>query len=195
MLWSTSFGFGRGSAKTKHVLVYPKAFTKTCFFTAFLQCCWGCLYSKTLFKSICLTTSPTLAQHCLIIQLKMSSINSIKNEFYVTPRRIVLPSSLYQSAGPACHSLSRWLFPLWVYWFRQICPLLFCSQAESMLAYLSWYVVWWTRYVAFFNVRQWSRPVIPSLGAYFPCGSIDLGKYVLSSALVCRSVDKICCLY
>ena len=53
-----------------------------------------------------------------------------------------------------------------------------------MLAYLSWYVVWWTRYVAFFNGRQCSRPVIPSLGDYFPCGSIDLGKYVLfSSAL------------
>jgi hypothetical protein len=48
---------------------------KTCFgkskriyqnlFAAILQCCWGCLYSITLFKSICLTTSPTFAQHCL----------------------------------------------------------------------------------------------------------------------------------
>ncbi len=74
----TSFGRqvlgGPRSAKTKHVLVNPKAFTKTCFFTTFLQCCWGCLYSKTLFKSICLTPTPTLAQHCLIIQSKMSSM-------------------------------------------------------------------------------------------------------------------------
>jgi hypothetical protein len=65
---------GPRSAKTKHVLVNPKAFTKTCFFTAFLQCRWGCLYSKTLFKSICSTPTPTLAQHCVIIQLKMSSM-------------------------------------------------------------------------------------------------------------------------
>jgi hypothetical protein len=55
-------------------LVNPKAFTKTSFFTAFLQSCWGCLYSKTLFKSICSTPTPTLAQYCLIIQLKMSSM-------------------------------------------------------------------------------------------------------------------------
>jgi hypothetical protein len=27
------------SAETKHVLVNPKGFTKTCFITAFLQCC------------------------------------------------------------------------------------------------------------------------------------------------------------
>ncbi len=65
---------GPRSAETKQVLVNPKAFTKTCFFTAFLQCRWGCLYSKTLFKSICSTPTPTLAQHCLIIQLKMSSM-------------------------------------------------------------------------------------------------------------------------
>ncbi len=74
----TSFGRqvlgGPRSAKSKHVLVNPKAFTKTCFFTAFLQCRWGCLYSKTLFKSIRLTPTPTLAQHCLIIQFKMSSM-------------------------------------------------------------------------------------------------------------------------
>jgi hypothetical protein len=43
---------GPRSANTKHVLVNLKAFTKTCFLTAFLQCRWGCLYSKTLFKSI-----------------------------------------------------------------------------------------------------------------------------------------------
>ncbi len=65
---------GPRSAKTKHVLVNPKAFTKTCYFTAFFQCRWGCLYSKTLFKSICSTPTPTLAQHCLIVQLRMSSI-------------------------------------------------------------------------------------------------------------------------
>jgi hypothetical protein len=65
---------GPRSAKTKHVLINSKAFTKTCFFTAFLQCRWGCLNSKTLCKSICSTPTPTLAQHCLIIQLKMSSM-------------------------------------------------------------------------------------------------------------------------
>jgi hypothetical protein len=53
------------STETKHVLVNPKGFTKTCFIAAFLQCCWGCLYSITLFKSICSTTTPTFAQHCL----------------------------------------------------------------------------------------------------------------------------------
>ncbi len=110
---------GPRSAETKHVLVNPKAFTKTCFFTAFLRCCWGCLYRKTLFKSICSTPTPTLAQHCLIIQLKISSM-----------------------FPPA--ALSSLPLPI------------------SLLA----------------------PPVIPSLSDCFPCGPIDLGKYVLySSAL------------
>ena len=51
--------FRERSTKTKHVLVNPKVFTKTCFFTAFLQCRWGCLYSKTLFNSL---TSKLLSQ-------------------------------------------------------------------------------------------------------------------------------------
>ena len=53
------------STETKHVLVNPKGFTKSCFIAAFLQCRWGCLYSIPLFKSICLTTTSTFAQHCL----------------------------------------------------------------------------------------------------------------------------------
>jgi hypothetical protein len=46
------------STKTKHVLVNPKGVTKTCFIAEFLQCRWGCLYSITLFKSICSITNP-----------------------------------------------------------------------------------------------------------------------------------------
>ena len=86
------------SAETKNVLVNPKRFTKTCFITAFLQCRWGCLYSKPLFKSICSPT-PTLSQHC--------PNNSIKNEIYVPPRRVVLPSSPHLLLVPAFHSLPR----------------------------------------------------------------------------------------
>ncbi len=77
------------------------------------------------------------------------SNNSINNEVYVPPRRVVLPSSPHQSAGPACHSLIRRLLPLWVYRFRQIYPLLLRSQAESVLVYLTFNVIWWTRYVTF----------------------------------------------
>ncbi len=54
-----------GVYQNKTFLVNPKVFTKTCFFTSFLQCRWGCLYSITLFKSICSITTPTLAQHFL----------------------------------------------------------------------------------------------------------------------------------
>jgi hypothetical protein len=86
------------SAETKNVLVNPKRFTKTCFITAFLQCRWGCLYSKPLFKSICSPTL-TLSQHC--------PNNSIKNEIYVPPRRVVLPSSPHLLLVPAFHSLPR----------------------------------------------------------------------------------------
>jgi hypothetical protein len=111
--WLTSFGRPQES-QNKTCLVNPKAFTKTCFFTAFLQCRWGCLYSKTLFQSICSTPTPTLAQHCLIIQLKMSS-----------------------------------MFP---------------PTASSSLP---------------LPISLRAPPVIPSLGDCFPCGSIDLGKYVL----------------
>ena len=128
------------SAETKNVLVNPKRFTKTCFITAFLQCRWGCLYSKPLFKSICSPT-PTLSQHC--------PNNSIKNEIYVPPRRVVLPSSPHLLSVPAYHSLPRRLLPLWIHRFRQICPLLLRSQAESEVAYFTCTVVWWTRYVAF----------------------------------------------
>ncbi len=53
------------STETKHVLVNPKGFTKSCFIAVFLQCRWGCLYCITLFKSICSTTTSTFAQHCL----------------------------------------------------------------------------------------------------------------------------------
>jgi hypothetical protein len=62
------------SAETKLVLVNPKQFTKTFDSWLLPQYCWVCLYSKPLFKSICLTQTPTLAQHCLIIQLKMRSM-------------------------------------------------------------------------------------------------------------------------
>ena len=107
------------SAETKHVLVNPKRFTKTFDSWLLPQYCWVCLYSKPLFKSICSTQTPTLAPHCLIIQLKMSSM------------------------FPPAASSSL--------------PLPICYR---------------------------SPPAIPSLGDCFPCGSIDLGKYVLySSAL------------
>jgi hypothetical protein len=101
------------STETKHVLVNPKGFTKSCFIAAFLQCRWGCLYSITYYNiNIC----PTLSK---IIQLKMSS-----------------------------------MFP---------------PAASSSLPLPS-------------SMR--APPVIPSLGDCFPCGSIDLGKYILySSAL------------
>jgi hypothetical protein len=64
------------STKTKHVLVNPKEVTKTCFIAEFLQCRWGCLYSITLFKSICSITNPRPT--CL-------KYNSIKNGIYVPP--------------------------------------------------------------------------------------------------------------
>ena len=80
--WEKKTSFGRKfweapwSAETKHVLVNPKRFTKTFDSWLLPQYCWVCLYSysKPLFKSICSTQTPTLAQHCLIIQLKMRSI-------------------------------------------------------------------------------------------------------------------------
>ncbi len=87
------------STKTKHVLVNPKGVTKTCFIAEVLQCRWGCLYSITLFKSICSITNPRPT--CL-------KYNSIKNGIFVPPRRVVLPSSPHLlSVPPACHSLPR----------------------------------------------------------------------------------------
>jgi hypothetical protein len=99
------------------------------FYHRVLQCCWGCLYSKPLFKSFCSTPTPTLSQHC--------PNNSIKNEIYVPPRRFVLPSSPHLLSVPTCHSLPRRLLPLWIQQFRQICPLLLRSQAESEVAYFT----------------------------------------------------------
>ena len=129
------------STKTKHVLVNPKGVTKTCFIAEFLQCRWGCLYSITLFKSICSITNP---------RPTCQNYNSIKNGIYVPPRRVVLPSSPHLlSVPPACHSLPRRLLPMWIHRFRQICPVFLRSPAESEVAYFTRAVVWWTRYVAF----------------------------------------------
>jgi hypothetical protein len=112
--WLTSFGRPQ-ECRNKTCFGKSKSiYQNSEFFTAFLQCRWGCLYSKTLFKSICSTPTPTLAQHCLIIQLKMSS--------------------MFPPAAPSSLPLP---------------------------------------------IRLRAPPVIPSLGDCFPCGSINLGKYVL----------------
>ena len=118
------------STKTKPVLVKPKVVTKTCFITE-------------------TNPFPTFDQ---IIQLKMGSM--------FPPRRVVIPSSPHLLSVPACHSLPRRLLPLWIHRFRQICPVLLRSPAESEVAYFTCTVVWWTRYYVAFcwqlSKRWWA---------------------------------------
>ena len=72
MFSSTSFGRPK-ECRNKTCFGKSKSVYQNSFFHHDFAMLMG-LYSKTLFKSICSTTTPTLAQHSLIIQLKISSL-------------------------------------------------------------------------------------------------------------------------